>query len=164
MKDNHRHWEKICALIKLRRGGSCEQMSYDQILALEEEANNLHEDEIKSVQQNGHWVLLYSKWVSEWLLNSRLIVWSQSLKKEKTKRNCIEVCHRIIYQEEITFDLLIWQDALKEILWYLYCYDVDLSDKYQEIYVKYQRFIFFLCDIIVFINDFCVWFDKSILK
>jgi hypothetical protein len=29
-------------------------MSYDQILALEEEANNLHEDEIKSVQQNGH--------------------------------------------------------------------------------------------------------------
>lgn len=60
MKDNHRHWEKICALIKLRRGGSCEQMSYDQILALEEEANNLHEDEIKSVQQNGHWVLLYS--------------------------------------------------------------------------------------------------------
>lgn len=54
VKDNHRHWEKICALIKLRRGGSCEQMSYDQILALEEEANNLHEDEIKSVQQNGH--------------------------------------------------------------------------------------------------------------
>ncbi|KAK3099330.1 hypothetical protein FSP39_002735 [Pinctada imbricata] len=35
--DNRRHWEKICALIKIRRGGSCEQMSYDQILALEEE-------------------------------------------------------------------------------------------------------------------------------
>ncbi|XP_052077057.1 cGMP-dependent 3',5'-cyclic phosphodiesterase-like isoform X3 [Mytilus californianus] len=54
VKENHRHWEKICALIKLRRGGSCEQMSYDQILALEEEANSLPEDEVKSVQQNGH--------------------------------------------------------------------------------------------------------------
>jgi hypothetical protein len=99
-----------------------------------------------------------------------LIVWSHSLKKEKTKRYCIEVCHRIIYQEEITFDLLIWQDALKEILWYLYCYDVDLSDKYQEIYVKYQRFIFFLCDIIVFINDFCAlrcnisWFSPFLMN
>ncbi|XP_076070343.1 uncharacterized protein LOC143042018 isoform X1 [Mytilus galloprovincialis] len=54
VKENHRHWEKICALIKLRRGGSCEQMSYEQILALEEEANSLPEDEVKSVQQNGH--------------------------------------------------------------------------------------------------------------
>ncbi|XP_063415105.1 cGMP-dependent 3',5'-cyclic phosphodiesterase-like isoform X7 [Mytilus trossulus] len=54
VKENHRHWEKICALIKLRRGGSCEQMSYDQILALEEEANTLPEDEVKSVTQNGH--------------------------------------------------------------------------------------------------------------
>ncbi|XP_071126265.1 cGMP-dependent 3',5'-cyclic phosphodiesterase-like isoform X7 [Mytilus edulis] len=54
VKENHRHWEKICALIKLRRGGSCEQMSYEQILALEEEANSLPEDEVKSVTQNGH--------------------------------------------------------------------------------------------------------------
>lgn len=54
VKDNRKHWERICALIKLRRGGSCEQMSYDQILALEEEASHLPEEEVKSVTINGH--------------------------------------------------------------------------------------------------------------
>lgn len=32
---------------------------------------------------------------------------------------------------------------LLEILWYLCCYDVDLSDKYQEIYVDVSRDLFF---------------------
>ena len=51
VEDNRKHWDKICSLIKLRRGGSCEQMSYDQILALEED------DDVGTVgnhiQQNG---------------------------------------------------------------------------------------------------------------
>lgn len=54
VKDNRKHWEKICALIKLKRGGSCEQMSYDQILALEEEASKLKDEEVQSVTVNGH--------------------------------------------------------------------------------------------------------------
>ena len=57
--DNRRHWEKICALIKIRRGGSCEQMSYDQILALEEEEADAeienYQQKQKQVEQNGRW-------------------------------------------------------------------------------------------------------------
>ncbi|XP_061164662.1 cGMP-dependent 3',5'-cyclic phosphodiesterase-like isoform X2 [Saccostrea echinata] len=53
--DNRRHWEKICALIKIRRGGSCEQMSYDQILALEEEEANaeIENYNLQNQKQNG---------------------------------------------------------------------------------------------------------------
>ncbi|XP_021362109.1 cGMP-dependent 3',5'-cyclic phosphodiesterase-like isoform X1 [Mizuhopecten yessoensis] len=48
VEDNRRHWDKICALIKIRRGGSCEQMSYDQILALEAE------DHLPQTNQSNH--------------------------------------------------------------------------------------------------------------
>ncbi|XP_065932705.1 cGMP-dependent 3',5'-cyclic phosphodiesterase isoform X4 [Magallana gigas] len=53
--DNRRHWEKICALIKIRRGGSCEQMSYDQILAMEEEEANaeIENYNLQNQKQNG---------------------------------------------------------------------------------------------------------------
>lgn len=53
--DNRRHWEKICALIKIRRGGSCEQMSYDQILAMEEEEANaeIENYNLQNQRQNG---------------------------------------------------------------------------------------------------------------
>ncbi|XP_033743136.1 cGMP-dependent 3',5'-cyclic phosphodiesterase-like isoform X2 [Pecten maximus] len=48
--DNRRHWDKICALIKIRRGGSCEQMSYDQILALEAEDHSPQANQSNHIQ------------------------------------------------------------------------------------------------------------------
>ncbi|XP_069130553.1 uncharacterized protein [Argopecten irradians] len=48
--DNRRHWDKICALIKIRRGGSCEQMSYDQILALEAEDHSPQTNQSNHIQ------------------------------------------------------------------------------------------------------------------
>lgn len=61
--DNRRHWEKICALIKIRRGGSCEQMSYDQILAMEEEEANaeIENYNLQNQKQNGRWHLYWPK-------------------------------------------------------------------------------------------------------
>ncbi|XP_060080047.1 uncharacterized protein LOC132559446, partial [Ylistrum balloti] len=48
--DNRRHWDKICSLIKIRRGGSCEQMSYDQILALEAEDHSPQPNQSNHIQ------------------------------------------------------------------------------------------------------------------
>lgn len=52
VEDNRRHWDKICALIQMKRGGSCEKMSYDQILALEEEELD-NTEASPDFQQNG---------------------------------------------------------------------------------------------------------------
>ncbi|KAJ8297685.1 hypothetical protein KUTeg_024216 [Tegillarca granosa] len=52
VEDNRRHWDKICALIQMKRGGSCEKMSYDQILALEEEELD-NTDANSDLQHNG---------------------------------------------------------------------------------------------------------------
>lgn len=45
MQNNKEHWEKISHLISLKRGGSTAKMTFDEVLAMEEE------DEVTSQTQ-----------------------------------------------------------------------------------------------------------------
>ena len=38
VEENQAHWEKISNLIRLKKGGSCAKMTFEEVLAIENEA------------------------------------------------------------------------------------------------------------------------------
>ena len=43
VEENQAHWEKISNLIRLKKGGSCAKMTFDEVLAIENEAEQPRE-------------------------------------------------------------------------------------------------------------------------
>lgn len=55
--DNQAHWEKISNLIKLKKGGSCAKMTFEEVLAIEhepQEQREINHNELNS--ENGQTV------------------------------------------------------------------------------------------------------------
>ena len=53
VENNKQHWEKISNLIKLKRGGSCVRMTFDEVLAIENEKDPEENPEGETVITNG---------------------------------------------------------------------------------------------------------------
>ena len=56
MEDNKAHWEKISNLIKLKKGGSCAKMTFEEVLAIEHQTvdeGEINHNELNSENGQG---------------------------------------------------------------------------------------------------------------